>query len=76
MKSESWTLLWSKQQRCFHVEPLERTMESGMQFFKNDQTNDYLLLSVGSRDEVCDLAEKLRPLLMERETVRSLYEAE
>lgn len=72
-KTELWALLWSKQANCFHIEPLERSAEAGKRFFKANQTNDYLLLSYGSFDEVSALADELRPACLERETVRRLY---
>lgn len=70
---EIYALLWSKQANCFHVEPLERTAESGLRFFTRNQTNDYLLLAYGSYDEVSSKADELRHITYERDQVRRLY---
>lgn len=73
-KTELWALLWSKKANCFHVEPLERTAKSGQRFFDENMTNDYLLISFGTYDEVSARADELRPLTKERDEVRRLYE--
>jgi len=74
--TELFALLWSKSQNCFHVEPLERTAQSGQRFFRGNLTNDYLLIGFGSEDDIDVMADKLRPLVIEREEVKRLYEPE
>lgn len=68
--AETYSLLWSKKGNTFHVEPLERTAKSGMDFLHRDQTNDYLLVGFGSMDEMCERADELRPVLEKRSDVR------
>lgn len=70
---EQFALLWSKKSNGFHVEPVSRTVESGMRFFLNNHVNDYLVIAVGSEEEVGDRADELRSVLIEREEVKRLY---
>lgn len=65
-KTELWALLWSKKSNGFHVEPLEKTAESGMKFLKANQTNDYLVVAFGSSDEMFHKADELRHICLER----------
>lgn len=76
MGNELWALLWSRRANCFHIEPLHKTAESGMRFFRINQANDYLLIAVDSRREIETMADELRPVVLERETVRRLYDPE
>lgn len=71
---EIFALLWSRSSNCFHVEPLEQTAKNGMRFFQRESRNDYLLIGYGSHEQVCELAEKLRPIINERAEVRRLYD--
>lgn len=73
--SDLYALLWSKSQNCFHVEEIERTARSGQRFLNENATNDYLLVSFGTREQVEHKADEMRPVLLEREEVRRLYEA-
>lgn len=70
---EQFALLWSKKSNGFHVEPVSRTVESGMRFFLNNQGSDYLVIAAGSAEEVANKADELRPVLFEREGVKRLY---
>lgn len=42
--------------------------------FKGESCNDYLLICHGSHEQVCELAERLRPILSDRAEVRRLYD--
>jgi hypothetical protein len=72
--NDLYALLWSRRQNCFHVEPLSRTCQSGMKFFRDNATNDYLLIGIGTHDEVGNRADELRHVCIERDEVRRLYE--
>lgn len=72
---ETYALLWSRKSNGFHIEPLSSTCEAGMRFFQSNQANDYLVLFVGTRDQVSDKADELRPVCIERQEVRRLYDA-
>lgn len=72
---ETYALLWSRHSNGFHIEPLSRTCESGMRFFQGNAKNDYLLIFTGSRDECGDKANELRPICIERDEVRKLYDS-
>lgn len=71
---ETYALLWSRKSNGFHIEPLQRTCESGMQFFRHNQANDYLVIFVGTSDECSTQADELRPICIERAEVRKLYD--
>ena len=72
---ETYALLWSRKSNGFHIEPLSRTCESGMQFFHHNQQNDYLVIFTGTLDQCSDKADELRPICIERDEVRRLYDA-
>jgi hypothetical protein len=71
---ETYALLWSRQANCFHIEPITGTCESGMRFFQKNMENDYLLIFMGSADDVYAKATELRPIIDERDEVRRLYD--
>lgn len=71
--NDTFALLWSRKSNCFHIEPLTETCRSGMRFFFQDVRNDYLLLAVGTGDDMHQQAEKLRPIVTERAEVRRLF---
>lgn len=71
---EIYALLWSRSSNCFHIESLADTARNGMRFFSRDARNDYLLLAFGSRQEMQDRADELRPTITERAEVRRLYD--
>lgn len=75
-RNDTYALLWSRKSNCFHIEPLSETCRSGMRFFFQDSRNDYLLLAVGTDDEMHRQAEKLRPVVTERAEVRRLFSGE
>lgn len=76
MSTETHALLWSKKSNCFHIEPLQATVNNGLRFFRSNSTNDYLVIGVGSLDECGKKADELRPLLQERDEVRRLFGTE
>ena len=76
MGNDTYALLWSKKSNCFHIEPLQDTVAKGLRFFRAQQTNDYLVIGIGTHDECSAMADELRPTLTERDAVRRLYEAE
>ena len=76
MSNDTYALLWSKKSNCFHIEPLHDTVVKGLRFFRAQQTNDYLVIGIGTHDECSAKADELRPTLTERDAVRRLYEAE
>ena len=73
---DTYALLWSRCSNCFHIEPLAETARSGMRFFYRDGRNDYLLLAVGTDEQMHRQAEALRPVLLERAEVRRLFSGE
>ena len=71
--NEIYALLWSKKSNGFHIEPLSRAAESGMQFFRQNTSNDYLVIATGSEDEMDAKANELRPLIYERHEAQLLH---
>lgn len=73
---EQFALLWSRKSNGFHIEPLARARQSGMRFFEQNTSNDYLLIAVGTSDECSAKADALRPVVIERNEVRRLYDTD
>jgi hypothetical protein len=67
MDTETYALLWSKKSNCFHVEQLVDTVKKGREFFLSNRTNDYLVIGLGSYDEVSRTADALRPHVRNRD---------
>lgn len=65
--TDAYALLWSKRSNCFHVEPLTDTVRKGRTFFLTNSSNDYLLIGLGTHDEVAKAADTLRPHMVERD---------
>lgn len=67
MSNQQYALLWSKQQGCFHIEPLERTLQLNRAAFANNKTlNDYHVIDVGTQQAMYDAAEVRRKTLYAR----------
>ncbi len=64
---DAHALLWSKRSNCFHIEALTDTVAKGRRFFINNMTNDYLLIGLGSREDVEAAAAALRPHMRKRD---------
>lgn len=67
MKPETHALLWSKKSNCFHIELLADTVKKGRTFFLTNSTNDYLVIGIGTYEEVSQSADALRPHVRSRE---------
>lgn len=65
--TDAYALLWSKRSNCFHIEQLTDTVAKGRRFFINNMTNDYLLIGLGSREEVDATADAMRPYMVQRD---------
>lgn len=65
--TDAYALLWSKRSNCFHVEPLTDTVRKGRTFFLTNSSNDYLLIGLGSREEVDAAADAMRPYMVQRD---------
>lgn len=65
--TDAYALLWSKSSNCFHVEPLTDTVAKGRRFFLGNMTNDYLLIGLGTRNEVAKAADAMRPHMVARD---------
>lgn len=66
-------LLWSRQQNCFHIEPLSQLLGKNLTACMCDKPlNDYHLITIGTDEVVRQLADQLRPQLHERDERRQL----
>lgn len=72
-EQETYSLLWSREANCFHIERLIETASNGSNFFLTNQENDYLLIAYGPLKKMDQLADKLRVVLSERDEVKQLY---
>lgn len=66
MINQTYALLWSKKSNGLHVEPLEATIAAGVNAMCENRTTDYVLLAIGSREEVQAKADGLRPEVEKR----------
>ena len=66
--SELYALLWSRRQEYLHIEAAFDTVCSGLEMLNrdNDNTSDYIVIYLGTRDD-CDLmADRCRPQVVRR----------
>lgn len=69
-------LLWSKQQNCFHIEPMSQLLMKNLRAFVNEKSlNDYHLIGTGTDEEVRQMADRLRPSLTRRDEQRAQQQA-
>lgn len=62
-----WVLEWSKNQNCFHIHPVERTLALNQQKFINDEPiNDYHVIFIGEKDVCHTMADNWRRRLIDR----------
>lgn len=58
---ELWTVEWSGSQKCFHVDPLEKTIAANLTAFLEHRSNDYQILAiVKTHAEASQMADMLR----------------
>lgn len=55
-----WCLEYSTEQNCFHVDLLERTLETNLKACLNKNNNDYQIVFIGSRDDCSKLYYELK----------------
>jgi len=66
-----FALEWSHSSNDFHVQQLARGVASNKAAFTEDRPVKYVVIATGTRDEMLDLAEELRPILEYRNAARS-----
>jgi hypothetical protein len=72
MSAETWALLWSKKQNCFHIEPATELFKKNVRaMHENRALNDYHPIHVGTRDACEKVADLNRYLLKERDALRA-----
>lgn len=69
---QSYVLLWSQSQCCFHIEQLRDMYRANAAAFREDRRMDYVPLHIGTDDECHALADHLRPQVRQRQEVRAL----
>jgi hydrogenase maturation factor len=67
-----WALLWSQRQNALHVEELALTMSKNRQAYTEDKAGDYVLLHIGTHDEVIAAAEVCHATLSNRAIEKGL----
>lgn len=63
-------LEWSKTSNDFHVQEVDRSTASNMAAFKDDRATKYVVIAIGTRDDMLALADELRPILEYRNAQR------
>lgn len=64
----TYVLLWSKRQNCYHIELLSDLLNKNLDAFKRDASlNDYHLIAIGTRQQVDEIADSGRALIRERD---------
>lgn len=69
---DKWVLLWSQSQCAFHIEQVKDMAKANAAAFNEDRRMDYVVLHIGTRDEVDHLADHLRPTMRKRQEARAL----
>lgn len=63
-------LEWSQSSNGFHIQPLEKSIQSNKDAFTEDRRSNYIVVGIGSHDAMTELAEELRPILEYRNAAR------
>ena len=63
---KQYVLEWSKSSNGFHIQKLGHLLKSNERSFSNNASHDYLLLMIGTKDECCESADKLRGITINR----------
>lgn len=72
MDNDRKALLWSKQQNCFHIEPMAQLLHKNLSAFLHDRPlNDYHLIAHGTDAEVRQVADAMRSSLNKRDEARA-----
>lgn len=66
-----FNLLWSAKQNAFHVERVADTLKNNLNAFHTGRHTDYVTLLVADWDQCCAEADRLRPLLAQRERIKA-----
>lgn len=67
MKTKKYVLEWSKQTNTFHVQPLSSLLATNQTaFINNKSTPDYIVLMVGDKQAVHEMADHWRDRLKQR----------
>jgi hypothetical protein len=74
MSDKAWSLVWSRKQNCFHIEPLQELLKKNKRaFFDGFALNDYHLICVGTRDQCEEFSRANRQILSERDGKCRIY---
>lgn len=60
MRKDEWTLEYSTEQNCFHIDLLERTLKTNLEASLEKRNNDYQIVFIGSEEECRELYYKLK----------------
>jgi hypothetical protein len=64
MTTQLLNVLWSKQQRCLHVETMDETIAEGMAAMQSNAAREFTLVATGmTRDEAGDFCNQWRPVV-------------
>lgn len=68
-----YVLEWSQSQNALHIQPLDKSLRDARERFSvnNAAPNDYTILFLGEHEEVQQMAESIRPLLLSREELKA-----
>ena len=70
MKNQ-YTLEWSQEQNCFHIQPLESLLAQNQASFMRNETISYITLMVGEEGACRRMAESWRERLGQREKAKA-----
>ena len=67
MTTDQYVLEWSQKQGMPHVQRLIDTLSTNRRAYRDDMpTNDYILIAIGTFDEMMDAADAITPTLAKR----------
>ena len=71
MQDELWVLEWHHRSNNLHVQPIARTVETNLaKLHTNEEPGAWVPIFVGTKAEVDKAADRVRPILIERERGR------
>lgn len=65
MDKELWVAEYSYNQKCFHHDLLERSLQMNRNNISKGQPNDYLIFHIGTSDETTEAINKMTDILIE-----------
>lgn len=71
-EANPYALLWSQSQCALHIEPIKDMLLENRRACADDRRMDYVPIAFGSEEHCREVAEQVRPTLIERRERQSI----